>query len=196
MRARVMLVVGNNCSLCALDFCICSSCSLLFPPISLQFRVQCSSSIVLCMETQSRDYAALPSAPWSFFFSLLCDNVSWQRPWRHRRPNEPPSSASFSRITFGIGRESWGVAWGIRCARTEKEEKGPVEWYQLQWVDVTEWTANVRWLGVCVLLPDWGTAKGGEMDVSQSSGIGCFGRRWCQWMLETLIDFFWIHVWR
>lgn len=136
MSAKAVLVVVNNCRLCALDFCICSPSSLL--PLLLS---ACSSESSVPRQWSSvwrhRTATMLLSLPplGLFFFPLLYDNVPWQRPWRHRRPNEPPSSASFSRITFGIGRESWGVAHGIRCARSEKEEKGPDEWDQPQSVD-------------------------------------------------------------
>lgn len=76
MRARAVLVNGNNRSLCALDFiAFVLLAAFSSPPISLQLRVQCSSSMVLCMETQNSDYAALPSSPWSFFFFTL-----WQCP--------------------------------------------------------------------------------------------------------------------
>lgn len=126
-----------------------------------------------------------------FFFSLLYDNVPWQWPWRHARPNEPPCSASFSRIAFGIERESWGVglrASGVLARR--KRRRDQLNEISGRGLDVTESTASVCWLCEAVCVSTTGTVAGGEMDPSQSSGIGCLGRRWCHLILETLVDFF------
>lgn len=75
MRARAVLVDGNNGSLCALDFCICSSCSLFLP--SYQLAAQSPVFLLnapLYGDTEQR-LCCSPFLPLAFFFSLLYDNV-------------------------------------------------------------------------------------------------------------------------
>lgn len=180
-----------------------------FPPLlsACSPESSVSSSMVLCMETQNSDYAALPSSPRPFFFFFFFFFTLWQM-----SPDGDPdvtqgqmslpavlhSAGSLLELRGNrgglVGEEVLVAAWGIRCARTEKEEKGPDEWDQRQRVDVTEWTAKRAparsgSMCACVSRSDWGTAAGGEMDASQSCGIRCVERRWCHWIL---VDACWV----
>lgn len=121
----------------ALAFCVCSFYTVFLPSYQLAAQTPVSGlNSPLYVDTERGLCCYPPSLPSSsfypspsffFFFTLWQLYVPWQRPWRHMWPNEPPCSASFSRITFGIERNQWEVAQGIRCADSEKEEKQP-EW--------------------------------------------------------------------
>lgn len=126
---------SGTISLCALAFCICSFYTVFLP--SYQFAAQTPVSTLnspLYVDTEKGLCSRTPPSPppllffLFFFYSHWQVLVPWQRPWRHRWLDEPPCSALFSKFNFGIEGNGWQVAWGIRCACREKEEKQPDEW--------------------------------------------------------------------
>lgn len=121
----------------ALAFCVCSFYTVFLPSYQLPAQtpvfglnspLYVDTERGLCCSPPSLISSSFsPSSSFFFFFTLWQLYVPWQRPWRHMWLNEPPCSPSFSRITFGIERNQREVAQGIRCVRSEKEEKQP-EW--------------------------------------------------------------------
>lgn len=110
-------------------FVLCISAFVLFhalpPPISMQLKLQRPPSIgLLCgHRIETIQPLSLFCSPSLLSYTQRAVHVPWQRAWRHRWLHEPPCSALFSEISFGI--ESWGEeASGVHAhSQGRKREK-------------------------------------------------------------------------
>lgn len=131
MQARAALVDGNNQSLCALNFCICSSYQR-FPPLLSACSSESSvpPSMVLCMSTQNSDYAALfpPFLPFVFFFLYSLTMSPDSDPDVTRGQMSLPAVLHSAGSLVELRGNRWGVAWGIRCARSHRERGEATSW--------------------------------------------------------------------